>query len=210
MLISVRAASKKLEIPAGLDKAIAQKQMESLALSAASNDFLQVSVFELSPRGVFPAKEWSNLLTLLNNFNAALAVANNLFGKLSDSTAILGEDMSESLLQKTNEHGFRVSTSSLLAVANSINLWQTLPPVLPSPLQNHLETIRQVREMSFDLHQQLKAGNSDAVNLDAITYLSAYMITTAIMAKYLEDIVTSGISLVGVSGFKTYIEKYKY
>lgn len=208
LLTSVRGASHKFELPEGLDKAILQKQTESLAVSSASHDYAGVTIFEPSPRGKFPLGTWNRLLTLLDNFNTALAVSNGLFTRLTASSTPHDNSAVERIGNSiSDDRVVRVTASSLLAMANALNTWQPLPPLLTSPIQTHLSINKQLHEIGNALRRNEIVETPR--NPDMITYFYAHQIASAILSKYLEDSLECCGELVGVSGFKTYLTAHQ-
>lgn len=205
MLCAMRGAGAKYELPPGLDKAIIQKRTESLALSNASHESLGVTKFEPSLRGSFPAQEWSKLLTLFDNFATSLAILNNVYTLAATESSVHEMDLDALMLHKSGEKYFHVVTVSLFALGNSINLWQPLPPSLPSVIDAHYEMQERLRQIGVILRRK---EQEESYHDDILTHLGAYIMTNAMMSKFLEEILAQVSVLVGTSGFTTYMASH--
>lgn len=206
MLVAVRGAADRFDLPPAIDKAILQKQTETLISSATSQDLLGLTKFEPSPRGTMPVAAWTNLLTLIDNFNTALAVSNALFTRIEESDALRHIDMSKVAIHSARDEFFRVVSATLLALGNSFNLWQPLAPMLRSPVAAHTKTQTRLYEIGQLIHES-KTGES--VTTETITALGAHSIANAMMARYLEEIMDQASDLIGHSGFKTYLSAHR-
>jgi hypothetical protein len=200
MLISLRGASERYVLPPGLDKAIMDLQRDSIGLSANAHQLIAMTPFEPSPRGTFPQAKWKELLVLMDNLGTCLAVSNARF---SDVLAAAPElEVSKLLLHSDADKYFRTVTATLFSLGNSYNLWQPLPPVLPSPMKAHLDTQKGLYEFRHIL------AHEAAMSEDAVAQFGAYLVTNAIMTHLLERILQTTGELIGVSGYKSYLRTH--
>ncbi|ORY84974.1 hypothetical protein BCR37DRAFT_377938 [Protomyces lactucae-debilis] len=200
MLTSLRGAGNRYILPNGIEKAIGDLQKDGIGLSANAHQLVMMTKFEPSPRGTFPQGKWNELITLIDNLNTCLAVSNARF---SDVLAAAPElEVSKLLLHSDSDKYFRVVTSILFALGNSYNLWQPLPPVLPSPMKAHLDTQKGMYKFRHIVARE-------AATDDAVAQFGAYLVTNAMMTHLLERILRLTGELIGVSGYKSYLQSHK-
>ncbi|CCX35403.1 Putative uncharacterized protein [Taphrina deformans PYCC 5710] len=207
LLCSVRRTADRFDLPKDIDKAITKKQAESLALSAAATDLIGLTGFEPSPRGVFPRDEWSKFLLLFNNFNTALAVSNALFTRLEQGGQqynLLRE--SDSDLAATADEYSRVAAATVLAIGNALFVWQPISPTLRSPVVAHQAVLQRLSDLSSTITAQRERG---LLSADTVTHFGAHRIVSALMSKYLEDLLKQTTVLVGESGFRSYLTAHR-
>lgn len=201
-LCSLRTTEEKYELPAGLDDALKQKQMQALRLSAVTTEYTGLTKFEFSPRGVFPISQWKRLLLLLDNLDAALAVSNHLFTVIRAKDPERKLKFNTLLLHPTSERFSRLVTATLYALGSSINRWEPIPPIFDSAVESHIAKQRMLAAAADSI-------GFDNLDLDVVTHFSAYMVSTAILARCLENLVHETEVLVGASRLKMYLVDHK-
>lgn len=207
-LQSLRTIGQKFELPPDLrlDKAVAQKQVELMRVSATTREYTGMTAFELSPRGVFPVNEWKRVLGSLDNLDTTLAVNNALYTQIRQADPEDAMGVSRVFVNLTSEQFFRLVLATLFSLGGSIARWRPLPPILTSPVEAHIKKQKALADAAKSYRQSRTATD---LNPDVITHFGAYMVSNAILARCLEELVKDTEALVGQSKLQRFLLSHK-